>query len=323
MATESTQDLYNFRASAYLSVAGFVVLLYDFLLTFADEVEYIWKARTTLPKILFLINRYVVPAMLLGSTYAFSGIGHPHLTDQSCRALSGMGLYVGILSMANGNFIVLLRLWVLWERRVRLVAWTLYLFVLTVLSTFGIMTWVVLQMADNLFYSPVLNACILEKRLHTTALWIPGVLFEVMIFVTTWYNALNRPRVGNEQLRYALYRDGIFYFLILMFLRISNLVLAITAPLSATLIGLFFIWSATTVTVSRLVLNLRRVAAAAAARSQQEHDEDEEELGDLGGTRDEDDTDTDTKTQLDHVSTCRGECAGRCTCTTLDRLEAV
>uniref|UniRef100_A0A0W0ETA0 DUF6533 domain-containing protein n=1 Tax=Moniliophthora roreri TaxID=221103 RepID=A0A0W0ETA0_MONRR len=51
----------NVQALRYISAAGLVMLLYDHLLCFDDEVALIWKARWTIPKTLYLLLRYVVP----------------------------------------------------------------------------------------------------------------------------------------------------------------------------------------------------------------------------------------------------------------------
>ncbi|KAI3612756.1 hypothetical protein WG66_014733 [Moniliophthora roreri] len=40
----------NVQALRYISAAGLVMLLYDHLLCFDDEVALIWKARWTIPK---------------------------------------------------------------------------------------------------------------------------------------------------------------------------------------------------------------------------------------------------------------------------------
>ena len=45
------------------------ILLWDHLLTFHDEVRLIWRAQLTIPKVLFLFNRYVVPASLIVLIY--------------------------------------------------------------------------------------------------------------------------------------------------------------------------------------------------------------------------------------------------------------
>jgi hypothetical protein len=45
------------------------MLLYDHFLTLDQEVEEIWKAKWTLPKIFFLTLRYLVPALMIIETY--------------------------------------------------------------------------------------------------------------------------------------------------------------------------------------------------------------------------------------------------------------
>jgi hypothetical protein len=54
---------------AFALVAGLVVLLYDHLLTLPKEVSLIWKAPASAPKYAFLLNRYIVPSILLAVAY--------------------------------------------------------------------------------------------------------------------------------------------------------------------------------------------------------------------------------------------------------------
>ena len=51
------------------SGSGLVLLIYDHLLTFSDEVSLVWAARPSLAKKLFLVNRYMVLASQLGIAY--------------------------------------------------------------------------------------------------------------------------------------------------------------------------------------------------------------------------------------------------------------
>ena len=44
------------------------MMLYDHILTLDDEVRLIWNAKTTLPKILFLLNRYMIPICMIIKT---------------------------------------------------------------------------------------------------------------------------------------------------------------------------------------------------------------------------------------------------------------
>jgi len=47
------------------TAAGTVVLLYDHIITLPDEYRFVWKANSSFAKYAFLLNRYVVPSVML------------------------------------------------------------------------------------------------------------------------------------------------------------------------------------------------------------------------------------------------------------------
>ena len=47
------------------TAAGVVVLLYDHIITLPDEYRFVWKANPSFAKYAFLLNRYVVPSVML------------------------------------------------------------------------------------------------------------------------------------------------------------------------------------------------------------------------------------------------------------------
>ncbi|KAF9030546.1 hypothetical protein BDZ89DRAFT_1159275 [Hymenopellis radicata] len=241
---DQVQNLY---ASRYLSIAGLVLMLYDHSLTFADEVRFIWKAPSSTPKWLFLGMRYSVPVFVI-----------VHLVQMGGMANLSSGTLVGIVTIAAGNFLVLLHLWNLWDRNVRLITWTLILFVATQMANFACGIKVVVSLTHSVLWVPSLRVCVLTSRSDVGILWAPGVLFEVVIFIMVVWNALYQPR--KEQAMSILYRDGVFYFVVLLLLRMLNLLIAFIAPLSLIYLGVFFVWCTTTLAVTRLILNLRHMA---------------------------------------------------------------
>ncbi|KAF8902997.1 hypothetical protein CPB85DRAFT_1564505 [Mucidula mucida] len=262
---DQVQNLY---ATRYLSIAGLVLMLYDHSLTFADEVRFIWKAPSSTPKWLFLGMRYSVPVFVIvhlvqmgGMANLSSGLFTHLLKDCVYRMptqLQDMTL-VGIVTIAGGNFLVLLHLWNLWDRNVRLITWTLILFVTTQIANFACGIKVVVTLTRSVLWVPSLHVCVLSSRSDIGILWAPGVLFEVVIFIMVVWNALCQPR-KKEQAMSILYRDGVFYFVVLLLLRMLNLFIAFIAPLSLIFLGVFFVWCTTTLAVTRLILNLRHMA---------------------------------------------------------------
>ncbi|KAG8861533.1 hypothetical protein FRB91_006241 [Serendipita sp. 411] len=75
------------RVVRYVNYASFTFMVWDMLLTLPDEVKYIWKARWTVIKVVFLSNRYVTPIILIGNLYTISGQAKD-LSDQYSSLLS-------------------------------------------------------------------------------------------------------------------------------------------------------------------------------------------------------------------------------------------
>jgi hypothetical protein len=139
--------------------------------------------------------------------------------------------------------------------------WTLASFIGTQMAIVACALFAIVESIPALTFEPNLHMCVLTHRGHVAILWAPGIFFELVVFCTTWYNALDRPRKSNVSMTTVLYRDGFSYFTILFCLRIANLVLAVAAPLSLIFLGVFFIWCTTTITITRFILNLRQLAA--------------------------------------------------------------
>ncbi|EIW77726.1 hypothetical protein CONPUDRAFT_167798 [Coniophora puteana RWD-64-598 SS2] len=253
--------LLHLRACQYVAASGFIILLYDHFLTFGEEVRLIWQAKFTLAKVLFLYTRYIVPMAMFVQTFSFSGIGGIVFSDEVCKQWGISAFAFGVSSIAISDFMVLLRLWVIWDRRLKLVVWTLFLFILAEVITVIVFGFLTGHITASTSYNLSLHVCQVSTELHLSKLWAPGVASQIMVFVTALWNAYDKPRAHNVNLGEVLCRDGTLYFAALVSLRVVNLVLATSTPVSLQFLGLFFVWCATTVTVSRLVLNLRAVSA--------------------------------------------------------------
>lgn len=124
-----------------------------------------------------------------------------------------MALWFGLLSIAISNcksshtyislilnhrallvVLVLLRLWVLWERDRLLMAWTGTIFVATQITTITAVAFasvhirgeralpapsfkLTFDIAENLVYEPFTMICTLKRKTQLAPLWSPGVCF--------------------------------------------------------------------------------------------------------------------------------------------------
>lgn len=93
----------GYFATNYVAFLGFTILVWDQMLTFGDEVEFIWKSRKTLISYLFLLNRYMTPLGFIVCLYAYLS---PSFTNLECHhfvvyegAMIGASVYVAEFMM--------------------------------------------------------------------------------------------------------------------------------------------------------------------------------------------------------------------------------
>ncbi|THV02647.1 hypothetical protein K435DRAFT_852673 [Dendrothele bispora CBS 962.96] len=255
----------HLNASRYVTMAGLTMLLYDHCLTFADEVEYIWKAGWKIPKILFLFLRYVVPTSLMISTFQMSGLTGI-ISDKYCQVWLGLSVSIGLICIYMANFLVLLHLWNICERKKLLVFGSLGVYVAAFTANVICLALAVSHLPYNTTYSTVFRICIMQDKKLLPMLWAPGLALDVVALPTVIYNALERPRDVRTEFRSQIFRDGVLFFAILFTLRLTNVLLAIYAPISLLYLGVYFIWASTTMTVTRMLLRLRRLQVENALR---------------------------------------------------------
>ncbi|KAK6977687.1 hypothetical protein R3P38DRAFT_3122835 [Favolaschia claudopus] len=207
------------------------LLLYDHLLTLDVEIEYIWSAPNSAAKVLFLILRYMVPIFLTSQTILRSGLSIVYI----CKGWISFGAYAGWLSIVISNFIVLLRIWTTLPHSHRLRLWSILIFIIAQLGSLGMTTWAVSNMIPVLIFDSRVGLCSFTSKPNVFGLWIVGLVYEVLVFVTVCWNTLDRPRaVGSTPdaaLTRIFLRDGAVYFVVP--LRIANTVIAIISPISS------------------------------------------------------------------------------------------
>ncbi|KAK0189977.1 hypothetical protein F5146DRAFT_1139491 [Armillaria mellea] len=240
-------------------------MLYDHILTFDEEVRFIWAAPWTLPKTLFLIIRYFVPAFVLIHLCQLTGLSTFSDTvgtsfGLTCYTDGSSVASMGIITIAIGNFLALMHIWNLWDRDGRLMISTSCLFVATQIANIICLTFSLVHITESVYFNSTFSMCMLTDRHSAGIIWVPGVAFEAVIFSALFWNALSRPRYLEDDFTKVLYRDGFAYILVVFVLRLMNLILSFVAPLSLIFLGIFFIWCSTTMTVTRLVLNVAGTA---------------------------------------------------------------
>ncbi|KAF7377708.1 hypothetical protein MSAN_00193800 [Mycena sanguinolenta] len=267
MSTLMVVALSDLTTTRLVSAAGLVILLYDHLLSFSDEVRFIWSAKLSSSKVLFLGMRYVVPPVMIGHTVQLSGLAGIYLSDTVCKTWYPLSIIIGWLTLAINDWLVLLRVWVVWDRN--------RIFILCTLSMFLVANIVVLVLSGIgfariiptiYFEEEFVDICMLDAS-HPIfrVLWLPG---SVMVLSMVW------KAITSRHTRESLIRDGYLYFLLLFVINLLNAILVLAARSSLMLVTVFLMWCLTTTTTCRMILSLRRSNSPDGQSVSDDQDED-------------------------------------------------
>lgn len=248
---------YELTISRYMAAAGLSVMLYDWALTLSVEIRYIWRARWTPVKVVFLINRYFMPCTIAFGIYGWSGKA-TWITRSTCKAYIVADAYSVIAFFCTLHWIVAMRTWALWSRTVVMgvVIWGSFAIYLS-----AAVATTAKAMID---YQPTplfgTNVCVGNLPSYFWCLWLPSIVFETVLFVLTAIKAIqhHRKRVETPILT-TLYRDGFLYFVFICLNSFMNLLIWAVAPPGYVILYKFFSTSICAVAGAHLVLDLIHV----------------------------------------------------------------
>ncbi|KAI5115002.1 hypothetical protein M0805_005178 [Coniferiporia weirii] len=201
------------NATRYLSGVGLAVLLYDHILSFDDEVRLVWQAKPSFAKKAFLLNKYLVPAVLLVWANLMNLFTSNGVADSTCRRFFVFSSLAGIISIGIANVLVLLRVISLWDRNRSIAILLGSGFLISFGATFGLMVVVAVRMSPGVAYNAQLHMCIATTETKILpAVWASPMLFEILVLIFVCWNAFDRPRSSDTPLTRSLARDGMGFF---------------------------------------------------------------------------------------------------------------
>ncbi|EJC98750.1 uncharacterized protein FOMMEDRAFT_161583 [Fomitiporia mediterranea MF3/22] len=109
-SSELINSMEVLQISAYIDTACFAILFYDYLLTLEDERTLIWQSNWSLPKVVFLVTRYL-PYIDLSIT----AMRHfKAMTPDACQRNYKAGGLVIDMGICLAELIPILRTWAIW-----------------------------------------------------------------------------------------------------------------------------------------------------------------------------------------------------------------
>ncbi|KAJ6572792.1 hypothetical protein DFH09DRAFT_401981 [Mycena vulgaris] len=257
----------------YVLYATACLLVYEFLTSLDDEVARVWSLKWRLPKILFMLNRYVIRAILV---VLWVLADFPGTSPEFCRIYSYWQMIPLRLAILAAQALVVIRVWAIYNnsRRMFWVLTTLYTTeVLAVAISVFIATMDTQGIAQPAPLSCGLNSISghLEKT-YASATWIAPVCFEFVMLLITLAKIVPRWKWGREKGLLGsggnvtldiLARDSLIYFGFIFTFTLTNAViyeLSFASHYKAILLGPTSAISC--IAVSRMMINMRSLPSS-------------------------------------------------------------
>ncbi|KAI5121351.1 hypothetical protein M0805_000659 [Coniferiporia weirii] len=246
-------------ATNYVGLASYTFLIYDHLLTFSDEVEYVWKGRKGLIAYLFFLNRYFFPLAFIVNLYAYLS---PNFSYAMCTHFVRYEGATVIVGFGIAGLMMMLRVKALYGGDNKLV--------LAILGMFWIIQIVVyawfLSMGRPVPRSPGMHGCSMIFDPDEKA-W-PGLSAVVVVVFDTAVLSLTLNRTScalrgstSSALLKTLMNDGVLYYGVVFVTNLALTIMIITAPPGLKNILGQVAQLITVTMMSRITLHLRAIAA--------------------------------------------------------------
>ncbi|KAI0248202.1 hypothetical protein BJV78DRAFT_1238794 [Lactifluus subvellereus] len=206
------------NAERYMSAAALAILVYDYLLTSGDEIRYIWRRPVTSIKVLYLLLRYGVALGQIVFFQALSGL-ITHMTHKVRTCIWSLIVVstVGSMSLVLGNYVMIIRVYTLWDHR-KVILRTLYIgHTISVCATIAFIITSITELWPKTIYEPyIFRMCLIKGRSpNWIGIWLSQALFDVFLFILTIFNVASRPRRVDVKIITDLERDGCVFYLVL------------------------------------------------------------------------------------------------------------
>ncbi|KAJ6541567.1 hypothetical protein B0H19DRAFT_958392, partial [Mycena capillaripes] len=231
------------------------------------QIKYFWTGSWGMSRVLFLVNRYLSPAISILALFCkYSYFEALHCCLSSCKRGIQTLFVLSMVALGVVQAMLVVRVWYLFgQSRLTRIAMIVGFVLTNLLSLyFAIMSAVHLEITPNLLRLH-LHGCRANRPMKFWRLWMPSLVLHTLLYCLTAYRALKNRRMFKEApILKRLVRDGGFFYFVVF---ISILFTAIGSFLyqypSINIPAIYanFTVATTSIAASRVMLSIHSLAA--------------------------------------------------------------
>lgn len=195
-----------------------MLMVYDHALTFGREVEWIWTLKWRLPKVLFLINRYITSPLIL--VIGLANLVFP-VALSTCNVIVHLSPWVTILSFAISEAVLVIRVCALYAQRKIFVRLLVGFYALDMIAVIVNSSFLTQETIPTYFYEFLPGCWSYILRTDLYSFWIPFAILDGIVALCTVYRVFMFRDCRSPTVS-LLARDSIVYYVIIFVTLIVN-----------------------------------------------------------------------------------------------------
>ncbi|PBK93969.1 hypothetical protein ARMGADRAFT_1164799 [Armillaria gallica] len=256
----STGSVGQLLFARYTPPAATVLILWDHCLTLDEELTAMWGPFNgqNLTKVIYIMNRHFTEAVMLYTTYVFTGLGGSTANEVCATVFWLFTMSVTVLAGIL-QFFIMLRAYRLWDHKQTIRRVLLAVFVGCITGTFALSVMTVLLLLKSRVQLPLnVDICAVHSRVPKTIAYTMGIMlfFNLFVILITFYNALEIPRRSEHEILDSLRRDGARLYLIVSLLWMLLLIASVTIETRSFFSVLMLVWALKANIASRMHLRI-------------------------------------------------------------------
>ncbi|KAG1779927.1 hypothetical protein EV702DRAFT_1083176 [Suillus placidus] len=221
-------EVADLQISKYANIGGLAILVFDYCITFQDEVHWTWSRPWGLIRVIFTISRYL-PFLGSGLTaYAalrVSGPCPPSLAEN----------IIHILSIVAAEGMLVIRTWAFWQKSKKLLIGLLIYSAATVIGAVSMNILPNHQLIST-DVSMIPGPCGFESSRNAALVYSILALFECVILILTaykWFRDYRRSEVQSSIVT-TVYGGSMLYMLCIIAITVTNVIIDAAFPVGFT-----------------------------------------------------------------------------------------
>ncbi|KAG1841597.1 hypothetical protein C8R48DRAFT_838076 [Suillus tomentosus] len=244
-ALPSVSDMTKLQTVKYANLGSLAILVFDYCITFSEEVRWTWFKPWNVVRVIFIISRYL----------PFAGVGITAYCDDQCAATLE-GYIIDVISIVSAEALLVIRTWAFWQKSKRLLIGLSVYSVLSVAAAIAVdLDPAVLLPGDR---GPSAAGCYFESSRNSAIVYMFLAMFESVMLILTVYKRIRDYKDLQSRIVVTLYHDGMFYMLCILAITLANAIIGAALPIAYSNLFDSLQLVSHSVLASRILFRIRR-----------------------------------------------------------------